>query len=149
RAPGELMRIARRKARLEPDHVHYLRDALAPPRQRNDVMQRERLGQHGGYGHARVERGVWVLEHELRLAAERTRRIVTEREQIRAVETHAPGGRLDQPQHQPPDGGLSGARLANQRERLAGFDREADAVDRLHMRERAPEHRTARNEMLH
>ena len=56
--------------------------------------------------------------------------------------------RLDQPQHQPAHGGFAAAGFADQRQRLAGIDAEADAVDRLDEGGRPPEHRTVGDEML-
>ena len=112
-------------------------------------MQRDRLGDDVGDRHARIERRVRVLKHELRLAAEGARLRVVEREHVLTVEAHAARGRLDQPQHEAADGRLAGAGLADQRQRLAGLDREAHAVDRVHMRGRAAEHGTARDEVLH
>ena len=47
-------------------------------------------------------------------------------------------GRLDQPQDGAADGGFAAAGLADQAERLALADREADAIDRQHVLGRAP-----------
>jgi hypothetical protein len=47
------------------------------------------------------------------------------------VEEDAAARRLDRAQDQPAGGGLAAARLADQPERLAGFDREAHAVHRV------------------
>ena len=49
----------------------------------------------------------------------------------RAVEPDRAGGRLDQPQHGACDRRFAAAELADQAERLALADREADAVDRV------------------
>src|SRR6202040_961644 len=46
-------------------------------------------------------------------------------------------------------GGFAATGLADQRQRLAGIDAEADAVDRLDERGRAPEHRPCGDEMLY
>ena len=54
-----------------------------------------------------------------------------QRQEIAALEADAARIRLDQPQHQPADGGFAAAGFADQRQRLAGIDAEADAVDRL------------------
>ena len=46
---------------------------------------------------------------------------------------HAPGLRLDQAQERAADRRLAAARLADQRERAPGGDREVDVVDRAHL----------------
>ena len=54
--------------------------------------------------HARIERRIRVLEDELRLAAiARAASGSPSANTSLPVEAHAPGGRLDQPQHQPAD----------------------------------------------
>ena len=53
--------------------------------------------------------------------------------QIAALEADTAGIGLDQAQHQPAHGGFAAAGFADQRQRLAGLDGEADAVDRLDM----------------
>src|SRR5712691_5780753 len=68
---GEFVRIAARRARLEADELQQLRDPLAAARARNDVVERERLGQDLADGQARIERGIRVLEDELRVAPQR------------------------------------------------------------------------------
>ena len=57
--------------------------------------------------------------------AKRAQSAAVERQQVVALEAHLPGGRLDQPQHQPADRRLAAAGLADERQRLAGLDREA------------------------
>ena len=56
---------------------------------------------------------------------------------VLAVEPDRARGRLDQAQHQLADGRLAAAGFADQAQRLAAVDREADAVDRLAPRGRA------------
>ena len=62
--------------------------------------------------------------------------------------THAPGGRLDQAQHQPAEGGLAAARFADHAQRLAGLQREVDAVDRAHRAADAAEQPAPHREVL-
>ncbi len=57
--------------------------------------------------------------------------------------------RLDQPQHQPAQSGFAAAGFADQRQRLAGLDAEADAIDRLDEGGWPAEYRTAGDEMLY
>src|SRR5581483_5518738 len=126
---GEFMGVAARKARLEPDQAQQFLDARAAFLGWHEVMQRQGLAEDLPDRHARIERGVGILEDDLRLLAERAQLIVVEGKQVAALETDAAGIRLDQAQHQPADGGLAAAGLADQRQRLAGIDVEADAVD--------------------
>ena len=79
----------------------------------------------------RVEAGVGVLEDDLHPPAVGLEVGALERRELGAVELDRPGGRLDEPQDEPTDGRLAAARLADQAERLAAPDVEADAVDGL------------------
>src|SRR5262245_4458457 len=67
-AAGEFMRVAPGKPRIEPDEVQQLRNTLPPTLRRHDLVQYQRLGEDLADGHARIERGVGVLEHELCVA---------------------------------------------------------------------------------
>ena len=49
----------------------------------------------------------------------------SQRQQIAALEADVAGVGLDQPQHQPAHGRFAAAGLADQRQRLAGLDRES------------------------
>ena len=55
---------------------------------------------------------------------------------------------FDQAQYQPAHGGFAAAGFADQRQRLAGVDVKADAIDGLDERRRPPEQRTLRDEMF-
>ena len=83
-------------------------------------MQRQRLGQDLADGHARVERGIGVLEDDLRVAAEGAQFVGVQRQQVAAFEADVACIRLDQPQYQPADGGFAATGFADQRQRLAG-----------------------------
>src|SRR5690606_35040735 len=60
--------------------------------------------------------------------------------EVGAVKADAARGRRHQLQEAARDRALAAARLADQAQRLALADGEADAVDRLHLADRAPEH---------
>jgi hypothetical protein len=77
---------------------------------------------------ARVERAERILEDHLHAPAHAAQLASAKRAQIDAVEHHAAGIRLDEPQHQAPGGGFSRAGLADQREGLAGLQLEAHVV---------------------
>ena len=71
-----------------------------------------------------------------------------ERREVAAVEDDLARGRLDQPEQRPPERRLAAARLADQAERLAAADLEVDAVDGLHVADRAPQEPLLDREVL-
>src|ERR1700682_147514 len=148
-AAGKFVRVAARKARLQPDQTQQFLDAFAAGGGRHKVMQRQRFGQDLADGHARVKRRIGVLKDDLRIAAEAAQFVRVEREQIAALESDVACIRLDQPQYQPAHGGFAAAGLANQRQRLARIDAETDAIDRLDEGGPASEHRTVGDEMFY
>ena len=96
---------------------------------RADAVHRERLGDDVADGHARVERRVRVLEDDLHLAPHLPHLLAAERRQLPPVEPDRAAGRLEQAEDAVPGGGLARAGLADEPERLALPDLEADAVD--------------------
>ena len=82
------------------------------------------------YGHARVQRGVRVLEHDLDPLPQSPQRRRVRGQDVHAVEQDASGVRLHQAQDRSPGGRLAAAGLADQRQRLASSDGQADAPDR-------------------
>ena len=73
---------------------------------------------------------------------------LAEMRDVLAVEPDRAFGRLEQAQQHLADGRLAAAGLADQAQRLARIDREADAVDRLDQRDRAREQAALQREML-
>src|SRR5205085_8818083 len=117
----ELVRIAARVMRREADEPQQLLDARPQLlRSRDEAVEPQRLTENLAHGHARIERGIGVLEDDLHGAPERAHLVLAELEDIPAGETYGAGGRLDQAQHQPSRGRLAATRLAHERERLAG-----------------------------
>ena len=87
--------------------------------------------------HPRVERAVGILEDDLHLAAHLPQvaaRRATRRRRRRSITWPAVG--FDQPQDRPAGGRLAAARFADEAERLAAVDVEADAVDGVHVVDR-------------
>ena len=114
-----------------PTRRKKLGDPVAPLRGLGDAVDRQRLGDEVAHGHPGVERGVGVLEDHLHVAQHRAHR---RRREGRGSAVPSPGCRL------PTGARLSSARpvvdlpqpeLADERERLARADGEADAVDRV------------------
>ena len=131
-AAGELVRIAPRVLRSEPDHVQELRDpprALASLRQSVDG---QRLADHLLHRHARIQGGIRVLEDHLHLAPQRPQVLGIGAGHVPALEQDLTPGRLQQAQQQAPDGGLAGAALPDQSHALAAAQGEAHPVDRVH-----------------
>ena len=100
---------------------------------RADMMDVQAFHHRFADRHARVERGIRILENDLHVAAHDLQFLGLEGEDILAVEMDRAAGRLDQAQHGAPDGGLSAARFAHQPQGLALADKEADVVHGLHL----------------
>ena len=93
-------------------------------------MDVERLGDDRADGHARIERGVGVLEDDLHVAAAAgASRPCRARRRSSPIEAALARGRLDQPQQQARQGRLAAAGFADDAQRLAGGQRQAHIVD--------------------
>src|ERR671935_64830 len=108
----------------------------------------QRFGEHVAHGHARIERAVGGLEDDLHLAPQRAYFALGQRVEIAAVEPDFARGGLDQPQEQLPGSRFATARFADERQRLAGIEVEADVVHRLHGAARAPKEPAPHREVL-
>ena len=111
-------------------------------------MHARRVGDALRHGHARVQRGVAVLEHHLHLPAHGVHRDAVAVADRIAVEHHVAGVGLDQPHQQPRGGGLAAAGFADDAEGLALADGEGDVVHRLHGRDLAVQQAAAHREVL-
>ena len=127
-AAGELVRVAVDEARVEADDVEELAHAGAAVAARADAVHDERLRDDVADGHARVERRVRVLEDDLHLAPHLPHVLAAERRQLPPLEADRAAGRLEQAEDAVAGRGLAGAGLADEAERLALADLEADAV---------------------
>ena len=135
---GELVRIAAGVLGRQPHALQQLRYAgagLVAP-----AVDDEGLGERVAYGHARVERGERILEHDLHVAAQRAQRIALQGEHRCSLELHAATGGVQQAQQQASGGGLATSRFAHQPERLAALDVEAHSVDGAHVSDHVAEH---------
>src|SRR5262245_57845606 len=92
-------------------------------------MHAHRLADDLSDRHARVERGVRVLEDDLHALAHAHHLIAREACEVHALEADLPTRRIVEPQHQPAKGGLAATRLADQTQRLAAPGLERDIVD--------------------
>ena len=95
-------------------------------------MDAQRLGQGLAHGHARVERAVGILEDQLHPAIEGAPARAGERAHVGAVVDDGAGIGFDQPDQATCEGRLAATGLADNAERLAAADREADPVQGMH-----------------
>src|SRR5215470_10433832 len=93
-ATGEFVGIAAGKARFESNQIQQFLDSRPAARGWNKIVQHQRLGQDLADSHARVERGVGILEDDLSLAPERAQLVGTEGSKITALEADAAAVRL-------------------------------------------------------
>ena len=107
------------------------------------AMEAQRLGDDVGHPPARVERGLRVLEDHLELRAQRAQPVFRQVGDVAPVEQQAARGRPVEPDQGAPQAGLAGAALADDAERVAGREREVDAVQNVDRRGRAEGRLTA------
>ena len=139
-AARELVRIAGRHGRGEPHELQQLRHAPGNLVRRKQAVRHDGLGDDLGDGHARVERGVRVLEHELDITAEGAPLARGERGDVTAVEGDGAARGRDQSGDHAANRRLAATGLAHEPEHLAAADGERDVVDGAHVREGLTEH---------
>ena len=121
----ELVRVAVEVLAAELDEVEQLVDPR-PHRRRIRAVDLERFGEQLAHREPRVQRRLGVLEHDLQVAARPPQGPVVEAEQIDVPEPDRARGRLDETEHATAGRRLPAPRLADERERLAVRDVEAD-----------------------
>ena len=131
-AAGELVREPVVVLRVEPDDLEQLRDAALALGRRADAVDVERLGDDEADALARVERRVRVLEDHHHLAPERAHVLARELRDVPALEDDLAVRRLEQLHDAARHRRLAAAGLADDAERLALPEGEADPVDGLH-----------------
>ena len=144
-AAGELVRVAVGEGAVQPDRVHQLHHPRPPLGLAELRVLVERLGDDRADGHARVEARLRVLEDHLHLRPQRPQRAALEPGDVAALELDRAGGRIVEPQDRAAGGGLAAAGLADEPERLALADLEADVVDRLDLADPAAQHAPGRS----
>src|SRR5438034_2225151 len=123
------MRVTIEMHRIEPDEPEQLGDALLAPGARAQPVDDERLFDDLTCAHPRVQRRVRILKHDLHVAPRLAQTPAGKVEHVLAAESHRAGRGLDQPQHASPGRRLAAARLADEPERFALLDAEADVID--------------------
>src|SRR5262245_32609157 len=116
------MWVAQRRVGEEPDKLQQFGDAIGNLDFWQDTMYADRLGDDLTHSHARIERGVGILEDHLHLLAHRDHGVPIEPGQIGALEANLATRRIVEAQYQPAERRLAAARLANEAQRLAGAD---------------------------
>jgi hypothetical protein len=132
-AARKLMGVTVCKIGLQPDHREQLADARRGLRSRGQPVDLQRFADDVADRHARVERGVRVLEDDLHLFAQRTQRGPAQAGDVAPIERDAAGRRVGQAQDHAAGGRLARARLADETQRFAAADVEVDAVDGLYV----------------
>src|SRR5207244_2883584 len=131
-AARELVREAVVVLRRKPDRLEQLLDLLLTAALVPDAVDLHRVADDRPDALARVERRVRVLEDHLHLAPQRPQRPRAQPADRGAAEDDVAGGGLEQPHNRPAEGRLAAARLADEPQRLAFGDGEADVVDGVH-----------------
>src|SRR5688572_1905549 len=119
---GELVRIARLVARIEPAAQKKRIEVILELGALHDAVHERRLADDVGDAHARIERGERILEDHLHLESGFLRP---------AVADVAAGG-LEDPSDHTAERRLAAARLAHQPDHLAVLDDERDIVHCVH-----------------
>src|SRR6185503_7214507 len=145
---GELVGEEVRRAAGEPDQIEQLEDALLHLPRRELLVGDQRFGDDGADAHARVERGVGVLEHGLDRLAIVPAPGGVERGKVLALEADAAAARLLEPEHELGGGGLAAAGFADHAERPPALDRKRDAIDGAHHAAVAAEEPAPSSEVL-
>ena len=122
------MRIAARELGRERDPVEHGERAPLPILRRADAGDVERLTHAFQDRHARIERGVGILEDDLKPAAMAPQLIGIEHKRILAVVQHAPARRPHQAHDAARERRLARAGLADDAKRLALRNPESHAV---------------------
>ena len=92
----------------------------------------ERFSQQTPHGHARVERCLRVLEHDLHVPPGRTQRTLVEAEQVDSTEPHGTAGGFDEPQDAASCGRLPRPRFTDECHGLACGQVEAHTAHSVH-----------------
>src|SRR5580692_5011225 len=133
-AARKLMRQTRRHVGRQPDLLQEIGHPVARLARSSKTMHDDRLGDGLANALAWIEAGEWILKHHLHAPAELAQGFGIERADILSFKEYTPFARLDEPQDRAACRRLATARLAHQRQRLAGVEREGDVLDRMHAR---------------
>nr|WP_236637981.1 hypothetical protein [Mangrovicoccus ximenensis] len=128
-AAAELVRITAEMFVAEPDQPQQFRDARRPVGGGQRQVQPERLVEHLADRHARVQRGIRVLEHHLQAAVHARELPRVEPPDIVAVQHDLALRRLDQPHQAARHGRFARTAFADQGQGAPRMQVEIDSVD--------------------
>ena len=142
-AAGQFVRIALAMDRPQRDALQQGVDLLARPGRRcRAAVQAQRLGNDLGDTAARIERRLRVLEDHLEPGAQRAQPVLRQARDVLPVEQQPARRRCVEAHQGAPEAGLAGAALADDAQRVAGRERQVDAVQDIDRR-RGAERRLA------
>jgi hypothetical protein len=124
---------------VEADDLEQLTYAVEDLLLGNHVVHAERCADDRADRVPRVQRAVGVLEDHLDLPAHRRHRLVRQGGEVLPLEHHRARGRVVEPGDQAAGRGLATAGLTDEAQGAALLDLERDAVDGLHVADRAPD----------
>ena len=137
-AAAELVREALGVVGVQADGLEQLGHAVAPGLALGQAVDRQRLADDRADRHARIERGIRVLEDHLDLAPVGEEPAVAERREVgRIAVVHFAGGGPEELDDGPAERRFAAAALADQAERFAAVQVETDVIDGPHVVDRA------------
>ena len=145
---GELVWITFGVEILHIHHTQQIDHALPTFLRRADPMHHKPFHNALTDGHARIERRIRVLEHNLDVATQSLQLAATHREDVPTVEVYFSTGMGDQSQHGTADGRFPTPGLADQTQRLAALDGKTYPVNGLHLSRDALKQAAANREIL-
>jgi hypothetical protein len=148
-AAAELVRVAVRKVRVQPDDAEHLPDFLFFLLASHDVVDLQWLGDDGSDRHAGVQRRKRILEDHLHVAAQMAQLFGIELGDVAPLEPHLARCWLIDLEHSAAGRGFPAAALTDQPERLSLPDAKADVIDGMHVSDDAVEDQTASNGEIH
>ena len=111
-------------------------------------VDRERLADDVAHRHARVQRRVRILEHDLQLTADLAHLLALVVRDVTTVDDDPSRGRLDQLEDRSSKGRFAAAGLTDQPECLPVRDPEVDTVDGVHLTDGSPHEALADGKVL-
>ena len=130
-AAGELVGVATDKIGIEAHDAQQLLHPLLAAGRVADAVDGQRLADDVAHSHARIQRGIGVLEDHLHVTASAPHVAAADLGQFVVGKLHAAGRGHFQLQDSPAGGRLAAAAFADQTERLTLIDIETDAVNGL------------------
>ena len=131
-AAGEFVGILFDEPRCEPDLLHQFAHAPRQLAGGNLLVRLNRLGQRVVNGHARIQRGVGILEDHLEVRPRLTQFRALQLLQMLSRQHHRALGRRDELHDGATERGLAAAGFAHEAENLALVQRQGNAVHRAH-----------------